>query len=153
MRYLYFLAIVMMTWACSSKIQNPEIQKLEDRKNLLKQTTKLNNLKLDLENELVKVNDYTLKVEKANEKAAKSAKTAKSLSEDIKDSPGNLKLASKINKASKKAASDAKEASKLNDKLGKSNNKVKSLQKEISKLESSLSESEKRIDFVPNTKE
>ncbi len=141
-----------MTWACASKIQNPEIQKLEDRKNLLKQTTKLNNLKLDLENELVKVNDYTLKVEKANEKAAKSAKTAKSLSEDIKDNPGNLKLASKVNSASKKAAGDAKDASKLNDKLGKSNNKVKSLQKEIAKLESSLSDLEKRIDFVPNTK-
>ncbi|WP_353133072.1 hypothetical protein [Pseudopedobacter sp.] len=152
MRYLYFLTIVLMTWACASKIQNPEIQKLEDRKNLLKQTTKLNNLKLDLENELVKVNDYTLKVEKANEKAAKSAKTAKSLSEDIKDNPGNLKLASKVNSASKKAAGDAKDASKLNDKLGKSNNKVKSLQKEIAKLESSLSDLEKRIDFVPNTK-
>ena len=150
MRYLYFFALVLMTWACSSKVQNPEIQKLEDRKNLLKQTTKLNNLKLDLENELVKVNDYTSKVEKANEKAAKSAKTAKSLSEDIKDNPGNLKLASKVNKASKKAASEAKAASKLNDKLGKSNNKVKSLQKEIAKLESGLSELEKRIDFVPN---
>lgn len=150
MRYLYFFALVLMTWACSSKVQNPEIQKLEDRKKLLKQTTKLNNLKLDLENELVKVNDYTVKVEKANEKAAKSAKAAKSLSEDIKDHPGNLKLASKVNKASKKAASEAKEASKLNDKLGKSNNKVKSLQKEIAKLESSLSDLEKRIDFVPN---
>ncbi|ADY53986.1 hypothetical protein Pedsa_3452 [Pseudopedobacter saltans DSM 12145] len=153
MRYLYFFAFVLMTWACSSKVQNPEIQKLENRQNLLKQTTKLNNLKLDLEKELVKVNDYTIKVEAANDKAAKSAKTAKSLSEDIKANPGDLKLASKMNRASKKAASDAKSASQLNDKLGKSNAKVKSLQKEIAKVESTLAELEKRIDFVPNTKE
>ena len=153
MKYLYFFAIALIMWACSSKVQNPEIQKLEDRKELLKQTTKLNNLKLDLEKELEKVNDYTLQVEKANEKSAKTAKEAKALSDDIKGKPGDLKLASKLDKASKKAANDAKSASKLNDKLGKSNNKVKSLQKEITKIESSLSELEKRIDFVPNTNE
>ena len=153
MRYLYFFALALLVWACSAKVQNPEIQKLEDRKELLKQTTKLNNLKLDLEKELVRVNDYTVQVEKANEQSAKTAKSAKSLSEDIKDSPGNLKLASKLDKASKKAAKDAKAASKWNDKLGKANNKVKSLQKEITKLESSLSELEKRVDFVPDTTE
>lgn len=144
------LAAICLFVACSPKVQNPEIQKLKDRQNLLKETTKLNNLKLDLENELIKVNQYSKQVEALNEKSLKSANTAKSAANNLNSKPGSTKLSNKANKAAKSAAKDANKARKVNNALGKSNNKVKSLQKDIKKSEERLSELNKRIDFVPN---
>lgn len=149
-KFVIAIAVICFFSACSPKIQSPEIQKLKDRETLLKETTKLNKLKIELENELVKVHTLSKEVEEINQKSLKSATAAKKSADNLSDKPGSTKLSSKANKAAKSAAKDANKARKVNSSLDKSNKKVKSLQKDIQKSEGRLSELSKRIDFVPN---
>lgn len=151
MKYLSLVAILLTLSISTVKAQNDNSKDLKERKTLLKQHTKLNNLKIALDKELLKVKKYSADVEKANSRADKSAKSAKSISANLTENPGHSKISAKAHKASQKAAKDARNARKLNQKLGKSNSKVKSLQKDIEKLEKNIADLEKRIDFVPNT--
>src|SRR6476469_7718505 len=103
--------------ACSQKITNPEIEKLENRQELLEETTLLNKYKLALEKETLREQKLKQQVEDANDEATKSANKAKDLSDRLSNNAGNGSLSSKKEIESKAAAKDAKKAKKLNNQL------------------------------------
>ncbi|MDA9555011.1 hypothetical protein N9R54_02135 [Pelobium sp.] len=137
--------------SCAPKLTSPNLTKLQGREAVLALNTELNNLKLALEKENLRLSSLQNDVNKANDDASKSAAEAKELSDKLSSNPGDLKLSSKANKAAKEAARDAKKAAKLNDALGKSNGKIKEYQKDIEEAESKIKDLESKIEFVPNT--
>jgi len=124
------LMLIIVMGSCSQKLSNEKIDTLEGQEALLKTTTELNNLKLDLEKNVVKQARLTSDVEESNRAAAASAK---------------------INSVSEIAASDAKKAKKLNDQLQDVNSEISDLRRHIGKKESQLRELKARVEFVPNT--
>jgi uncharacterized coiled-coil DUF342 family protein len=146
---LAFLFTFSVT-ACSEKVVSPEVQKLQSQQELLDLNSKLNKLNLSLEKELEIVKNLSVDVEKANEKANDSANDAKKAAAKLAKNPGDTKLASKADKASKKATNHAKKAVKLNKKLSDANDEVKDYQKDIKDTEAKLSELKSKIDYVPN---
>ncbi|WP_017256749.1 hypothetical protein [Pedobacter arcticus] len=147
---LMVVMVSLFITACSKKVVNPEVQRLQSQKELLDLNTKLNKLNLSLEKELGNVNSLVADVDKANDKASKSASEASKRSADVSKHPGDSRIAKKADKASRNAASDAKRALKLNKKLSGANDKVKSYQKDIANTQTKLGELNSKINFAPN---
>ena len=148
--YLAIGCMLLVLGACSSKVSNENIDRLEGRELLLKKTTELNDLKLELEKNLLKQTELTKAVENINKDASASAGDAEEISRKVSRNPGEAGVAKDADRASKRAASDAKKARKLNGELEDVNDEIKDLRKDIEKKERELSELKAKIEFVPN---
>lgn len=151
----YFGIILMLTvlvGACSKKISNERIDKLEGREAVLEKTTELNKLRLLIERNIVKQTKLIEDVEKINSKSSASAREAERLSARVSRNPGDSDLASKADRASRRAASDTKKARKLNGKLEDINDEIRDLRKDIDKTEKELSELQSKVEFIPNNR-
>lgn len=148
--YLAIGCMLLVIGACSSKISNDNIDKLEGRELLLKKTTELNDMKLELEKNLQKQTQLAKDVENINKQASASSHEAEEISRKVSRNPGDASVAKDANRASKRAASDAKKAKKLNGELEDVNDQIEDLHKDIEKKEKELSELKAKIEFVPN---
>jgi len=144
------LVIAVLLGSCSPKISNERIDNLEGREAVLKRTTELNKLKLEIERNIVKQTKLIEDVEDINRKSSQSAREAQRLSERVSRNPGDTGLANRADRASREAASDAKRARKLNGQLDDINEEIRDLRKDIDKKEKQLSELKARVEFVPN---
>jgi uncharacterized coiled-coil protein SlyX len=149
-----YLGIILMLpvllAGCSKKIINERIDKLEGREAVLEKTTELNQLNLELEKNLVKMARLVDDVESINGEASASARETEDLSQRLSRNPGDAKLASRAEKASRRAARDAKKAYKQNSDLNEVNDEIRDLRRDIDKTEKELSDLQSRIEFVPN---
>ena len=144
------LTLLFTHGACSSKMSSNRIDTLEARKDLLKKTTKLNKLKLELEKNQLRQTELSKEVEQINREASLSARDAEELSGRVSRNPGDAGLAARANRASRRAAKDAQKAKKLNKRLEDVNDNIRDLQKDIEKTEKDLSELKGKVEFVPN---
>ena len=149
-KILSAISILLIFSACSHKITNPKIEKLEGQQKVLALNTQINDLKLALEREKLKLTDLTDAVNKANELASKSANEAKVLAEKVNENPGNAKLAKNANKAAKIAAKNSKRAKKLTDQLSDAQNNIKDYQKGIDDSQKELDDLNSSIKIIPN---
>ena len=104
---LSFVLLVLLG-ACSPKISNQRIDKLEAREELLEKTTRLNKLKLEIERSIVRQTKLMEDVKEINQEASESAREAQKLSTRVSRNPGDSGLANRADKASRRAASDSK---------------------------------------------
>lgn len=148
--YLAIGCMLFALGACSSKVTNERIDRLEGRELLLKKSTELNDLKLELEKSLLKEAELIKAVENINKDATASAREAEEISRKVSRNPGEAGVAKDADRAAKRAASDAKKARKLNGELEDVSDDVKDLRKDIEKKERELSELKAKIEFVPN---
>ncbi|MBU0695661.1 MAG: hypothetical protein KKE39_03925 [Bacteroidetes bacterium] len=146
---IIFIALTMS--ACSNKINNPKIDRLESQQALLALNTHLNEVNLKLERTTLKNESLINDIDKANQDASASAAYAKKLSDQLSSDPGNQKLAKKASKAANKAARDAKKASKLNVEFGDTAEMLKMYKEEIASTQDKLKALKSKIEFMPNT--
>ena len=144
------LVVITLLGNCSPKVSNERIDTLEGREAVLKTTSELNKLKLEIERDIVKQTKLIEDVEDINRKSSESARDAQRLSERVSRNPGDTGLAKRADRASREAASDAKRARKLNSQLDDINEEIRDLRKDIEKKEKQLSELKARVEFVPN---
>lgn len=135
---------------CSKKVLSPEMQKLQNQKEVLELNTELNKFNLSLEKELQNIKGLVADVNKANEKAAESASESQNKAEELAANAGDTRLASRADKAARRAAKDAKRALNINEDLSDANDDVKDYQKDIQKTQEKLNDLQSKINFVPN---
>jgi hypothetical protein len=149
MKTLNFLRLSLIAMlclgACSPRVSNERVDKLEGRQTLLEKTAELNKLNLEMERHLVKEATLMEAVEKINREASASAGDAEDLSRRVSRNPGNSRLANKAERASRRAAKDARRARKLNNQLNDVNNKIRKLRKDISETQRELLELQGRV--------
>ncbi|MEO8795695.1 MAG: hypothetical protein ABI390_09525 [Daejeonella sp.] len=150
LKYSTLLLMAIVISSCAKKISNPTIDKLEVRKDLLKKSTELNGLKLELEKEIVRNTRLISDVEDINKQASASADDAKDLSNRLSRNPGDQSLSRRADKASKQAARDAKKAHNLNDDLDKSTNQIADLQRKIKRLAPEVEDLQSKSDGMEN---
>ena len=146
---LSFMVLILLG-ACSPKVTNEKIDRLESREELLEKTTELNKLRLELERNTLKQEKLNEEVRDINQQASASAREAEELSARVSRNPGEAGLAKRADRASSRAASDAKKARKLAKELEEVNDKVKDLRKDIEETEKDLDELKAKEESVPN---
>ncbi|WP_155975630.1 hypothetical protein [Daejeonella oryzae] len=144
------LIVSVFITSCSSKLSNPNIDKLETQEQVLKRSTELNNTKLELEKEKLRNANLVSDVDNINKQASASSERAKDLSARLSRNPGDQSLSRKADNAAKESARDAKRARKLNNDLDKSTTEIRNLERKIKDLESELDEMKSKVEFVPN---
>ncbi len=152
LKYATLLLITIFISACAKKVTNPTIDRLEVRKELLKKSTELNELKLDLEKEILHNTKLISDVDDINKRASASADDAKDLSNRLSRNPGDQTLSRKADNAAKQAAKDAKKARNLNDDLDKSTNEIADLQRKIKRLAPEVEDLKTKADEMENEK-
>ncbi|NEU10039.1 hypothetical protein GZH53_17065 [Flavihumibacter sp. R14] len=90
------LMMIIIMGSCSPKVSNEKIDSLEGQEAVLKKSTELNKLKQDLEKNLLKQADLTKEVEEINRAAAASAKANPISDEAAKDAKQAKKLTDQL---------------------------------------------------------
>ena len=150
----YFGVILLLTTllaACSKKISNDRIDKLESQESILKKTTELNDYKLELEKKMLRQSQLTKDVEDINRNVSSSSEDAGDMAGRVARNPGESGVANRSYKASKEAEKNAKTARKLNKDLDGVNSDIRKLERKVQKSENDLNELKSRVEFVPNT--
>jgi chromosome segregation ATPase len=124
---------------------------LEARKDLLKETTKLNKLKIKLSDLQAKVKEQEKNLEKANDRSAKTAVESKVFSVKASANTGDGKLTNRASSAAKKSYNDARKAQKLTNTLNANNRKIKSYETDIEKLRTKIEKMDQQLKFSENT--
>lgn len=125
---------------CATTSKNPELQRLEARREVLELGTKRNQLRIDLEKEKANNAELTKDVKALNTKANKQT-----------DRFSASTPAETANQA-KETAKLLKDVEKANRKLEESNKKAEKIQKDIDKVQAKINNLSKQIEFVEKPK-
>lgn len=125
---------------------------LTAREDLLKESTKLNKLKIKLSDSKEKVVGLEKDLEKANERSTKSAVDSKQLSIKASENAGDNRLANKASREAKSAYRDAKNAQKLANRLNSEQRKIKSYESDIEKLKAKIEMMDQQLKFIDTTR-
>lgn len=126
------------------------IDVLRAREDLLKETTKLNKLKIKLADLNEDIKEQEKDLEKANERSSKTAAESKSLSIKASANPGDHKLTKKASRSAKAAYKDARNAQKITSKLNSNTRKIKSYESDIEKLRAKIEQMDQQLKFSEN---
>ena len=153
---ILFALIALFILATSSKshAQNAgkpvAIDVLKARENLLKETTKLNKLKIKLADLKAEVVKQEQELQKANDRSSKTAAESNLLSTKASANAGDQKLTQKASRAAKEAYNDARNAKKITSKLHSNNKKLKSYESDIEKLRAKIEQMDQQLNFSEN---
>ncbi|KQB99751.1 hypothetical protein [Pedobacter sp. Hv1] len=123
------------------------VEVLKTREALLKETTKLNGLKIKLANAEAQTQKLEKNIATANERVVKSTKESKDLSAKMTANAGDQKVAKKAKSAAKSLYNDTKKAHQLADDLKSNQKNIASLKTSIEKLKVKIAKMDQQLKF------
>lgn len=124
------------------------VEVLKTRDALLKETTKLNGLKIKLANAETKTKKLQKDIVTANDRVTKSTKESKEMSAKMTTNAGDQKLAKKAKSAAKASYNDTKKAHQLADELRSNNKSIESLKASIEKAKAKIAKMDQQLKFT-----
>lgn len=128
------------------------VEVLKAREAVLKETTKLNSLKIKLSKATEQNFKLVKEVAKANESAQKASAESKTLSAKMGANAGDQKLAKKAKNASKNAYDANKKAAQLTADIHANQKNIVSLQNNIEKSKAKIAKMDQQLKFVGTAK-
>ena len=123
------------------------IEVLKTRDALLKETTKLNGLKIKLANAEAQTKKIEKDIVTANERVTRSTKESKEMSAKMIANAGDQKLAKKAKSAAKTSYNDTKKAHQLADDLKSNQKNIASLKTNIEKSKAKIAKMDQQLKF------
>lgn len=126
------------------------IDVLKARKDLLRETTRLNKLKITLVDLQAKVKEQEKDLKNVNDRSTKTAVESKTLSVKAGANAGDKKLANRASRAAKSSYNDARKAQKLTNAVNTNRRKIKSYETDIEKLTIKIEKMDQQLKFSEN---
>ncbi|WP_379084780.1 hypothetical protein [Pedobacter sp. UC225_65] len=123
------------------------IEVLKTRDALLKETTKLNGLKIKLANAEAQTKKLEKDIVTANDLVTRSTKESKEMSAKMIANAGDQKLAKKAKSAAKTSYNDTKKAHQLADNLKSNQKSIVSLKANIEKSKVKIAKMDQQLKF------
>jgi hypothetical protein len=123
------------------------IEVLKTRDALLKETTKLNGLKIKLANAEAQTKKLEKDIVTANDRVNISTKESKEMSAKMIANAGDQKLAKKAKSAAKTSYNDTKKAHQLADNLRSNQKSIASLKTNIEKSKAKIAKMDQQLKF------